>query len=152
MRIIKRSEYMNWYRSEEEVDKLIETMLGKGKGVHITQSVVFNKQNPRQMRLLKMILMSTESFSGFMKELTTHKFKDVKLPSEIANDVQSNSNRIKDNSKEVLNSFEHHRVEIEEDIKEVQNNFESKDESIKDDKNSFEQIKTPVKKNVGNFI
>lgn len=64
---------MGHIRSEEEVDALIEEMLTKGKGKYVTQGVAFNKDNPRQMELLKKTLMSSSSFGGFVKDmLATH--------------------------------------------------------------------------------
>ena len=68
---------MAWLRSEEEVDALIEEMMKKGKGKYITQSVVFSKTNPRHLDLLKKVLMSSESFSGFTREVLAEKFSDV---------------------------------------------------------------------------
>lgn len=65
---------MAWLRTEEEVDTLIEEMMKKGKGKYITQSVVFRKTNPRHIELLKKALMSSESFSGFTKEILAEKF------------------------------------------------------------------------------
>lgn len=70
---------MAWLRSEEEADQLIEEMLKKGKGKYITQGVVFNKTNPREMELLKKALMSATSFSGLTKEMLTHKFNGISL-------------------------------------------------------------------------
>lgn len=103
--------FMKWIRSEEEVDKLLTEMLTKGRGNHITQSVVFNKSNPRQMRLLKMVLMSNESFSGFIKELITHEFSDTILPSEMEAgvskvDKQSEIDIISNDVEEVENSVD----------------------------------------------
>lgn len=65
---------MAFIRTEEEVDKLIEEMMNKGKGNYITQSVVFNKKNSRHVELLKKTLMSSESFGGFVKEVLLEKF------------------------------------------------------------------------------
>lgn len=70
---------MAWLRSEEEAEQLIEEMLKKGKGKYITQGVVFNKTNPREMELLKKALMSATSFSGLTKEMLTHKFNGISL-------------------------------------------------------------------------
>lgn len=70
---------MAWYRSEEEVDALIEEMLKKSKGRYITQGVSFNKQNSREMELLKKALMSSSSFSGLTKEMLTDKFNGIPL-------------------------------------------------------------------------
>lgn len=55
-------------RSEEEVDKMIEEMM-KTKGNYITQGITFSKKNERQIEMLKYVLMRSQSFSGFMKEL-----------------------------------------------------------------------------------
>lgn len=68
---------MAWLRSEEEVDALIEEMMKKGKGKYITQSVTFRRDSPRQLELLKKVLMSSESFSGFTREVLTEKFNGV---------------------------------------------------------------------------
>lgn len=67
---------MAWIRTEEEVDKMIEELIHKSKSKYITQSVTFNKKNPRQLELLKKALMSSESFGGFMRELLAEKFND----------------------------------------------------------------------------
>ena len=67
---------MGFIRSEEEVNVLIEEMMKKGKGNYITQSVVFRKTNSRHVELLKKALMSSESFSGFTRELLAEKFSE----------------------------------------------------------------------------
>lgn len=56
-------------RTEVEVDEMIEKMARRTKGKYITQGVSFNKDCPRQMRMLKSALMSSASFSGLIKEL-----------------------------------------------------------------------------------
>ena len=56
-------------RTEVEVDEMIEKMAKRTKGKYITQGVSFNKDCPRQMRMLKSALMSSASFSGLIKEL-----------------------------------------------------------------------------------
>ena len=60
---------MKWLNTEEEIEKVIEDMVNRTKGAYITQGVSFNKSCPRQMGLLKMALMSSQSFSGLIKEL-----------------------------------------------------------------------------------
>lgn len=60
---------MGYIRTEEEVDLMIAEMSRKTKGKYITQGVSFNKESARQMELLKMVLMMSTSFSGFIKEL-----------------------------------------------------------------------------------
>lgn len=79
---------MEWLRSEEEVDKMIEDMLNRTNGRYITQGVAFNKTCPRQMGLLKKALMSSVSFSSLGKEMLAIRFSEVsggydqnKLPS-----------------------------------------------------------------------
>lgn len=66
---------MTWCKSEEEVDKIIADMSNRIKGNYITQGVAFNKTCPRQMKLLKNSLMSSASFSGFVKEMLAIKFE-----------------------------------------------------------------------------
>lgn len=51
------------------VDKRLEELKSKNKGVYITQGVSFNKNSPRQMELLKFALEQSNSFSGLIKEL-----------------------------------------------------------------------------------
>lgn len=63
-----------WYRTEEEVDALLEDMINRSKGKYITQGIAFNKESKSQMNLLKMALMSSYSFGGMMKELLSEKF------------------------------------------------------------------------------
>ena len=60
---------MGYIRTEEEVDKMISEMVRKTKGKYITQGVSFNKDSARQMELLKMVLLRSNSFSGFIKEM-----------------------------------------------------------------------------------
>lgn len=75
---------MTWYKSEEEVDALIADMVARTKSTHITQSVSFNKKSPRQMRWLKLALMSSASFGGLVKEMFSEKFADIDVePTEI---------------------------------------------------------------------
>lgn len=87
---------MAWLRSEEEAEQLIEEMLKKGKGKYITQGVVFNKTNPREMELLKKALMSATSFSGLTKEMLTHKFNGVPLQQSVATEVKTEEIKKKD--------------------------------------------------------
>lgn len=61
-------------RSEEEVDKMIEDMMKRTKGNYITQGCAFNKNCPRQMNILKNSLMSSNSFSGLVKEVLAINF------------------------------------------------------------------------------
>ena len=82
---------MAWMRTEEEVDNIIEEMLKKSNGKYITQGVAFNKSSESQMKLLKMMLMSSYSFGGMVKELIAEKFtieKNVK--NVIIEDIQNN--------------------------------------------------------------
>lgn len=67
---------MEWIRTEEEVDILIEEMLKKGKGKYVTQGVAFNKSDDRQMGLLRKALMTSNSFSGLIKEMLAIKFNE----------------------------------------------------------------------------
>ena len=67
---------MTWVRTEEEVDALIQEMLNKNKGRYITQGVAFNKSSESQMRLLKLMLMSSYSFGAMVKELIAEKFSE----------------------------------------------------------------------------
>ena len=68
---------MEWLRSEEEVDKMIEDMVNRTNGRYITQGVAFNKTCPRQMGLLKKALMSSVSFSSLGKEMLAIRFSEV---------------------------------------------------------------------------
>lgn len=67
---------MAWIRSEEEVDKLIEDMKSKGNGKYITQSVTFKKDSIQQMEMLKFVLMSSESFGGYVKQLIAKEMEE----------------------------------------------------------------------------
>ena len=67
---------MAWVRTEEEVDALIEEMINKNKGRYITQGVAFNKSSESQMRLLKLMLMSSYSFGALVKELIAERFSE----------------------------------------------------------------------------
>lgn len=78
-------------RGEEEVDEMINALLAKSKVGHITQSVTFKKDSPRQMELLKYALMRSESFSGLMKELIATEL-DCKATNENNTPNMNNSN------------------------------------------------------------
>lgn len=67
---------MEWLRSEEEVDKMIEDMTNRTNGRYITQGIAFNKTCPRQMGLLKKALMSSVSFSSLGKEMLAIRFNE----------------------------------------------------------------------------
>lgn len=67
---------MEWLRSEEEVDEMIEDMVNRTNGRYITQGVAFNKSCPRQMGLLKKALMSSVSFSSLGKEMLAIRFSE----------------------------------------------------------------------------
>lgn len=64
---------MTWVRTEEEVDIIIKEMIRKSKGKYITQGVAFSKDSESQLKLLKIALMSSYSFGGFVKELIAEK-------------------------------------------------------------------------------
>ena len=66
-------------RGEEEVDKIIQELLTKSKSNHITQSVTFKKDSPRQMELLKFALMNSESFSALMKEFLAREYDGISI-------------------------------------------------------------------------
>ena len=70
---------MAWIRSEEEVDQMIEDMIKKNKGKYITQGVSFSKDSERQLELLKLVLMRSGSFSGFVKELLAKEIGEDKV-------------------------------------------------------------------------
>ncbi|MBG9689518.1 hypothetical protein GAG94_03765 [Lysinibacillus sphaericus] len=55
-------------RSEQEAERIIEELLQKGKGKYITQSVLFKKDSPQQLELLKNVLMRTTSFGEFARK------------------------------------------------------------------------------------
>jgi len=73
---------MAWIRSEEEADEMIAEMLEKGSGKYITQSVLFKKDSPKQMELLKKAIMSSTSFGAFIKQILSEKFDGVELRNE----------------------------------------------------------------------
>ncbi|MEK4121939.1 hypothetical protein [Lysinibacillus sp. FSL K6-0102] len=55
-------------RSEQEAKRIIEELLQKGKGKYITQSVLFKKDSPQQLELLKNVLMRTTSFGEYTRK------------------------------------------------------------------------------------
>lgn len=67
---------MAWLRTEEEVEEMIAEMMKKGNGKYITQSVLFKKDSPVQMELLKKSLMSSTSFGAFIKQVLSEKFSE----------------------------------------------------------------------------
>lgn len=78
-------------RSEEEVDAYIKEIIDRTKGKYLTQGVSFNKNSERQLRLLKLVLMEADSFSGFIKELLT-----IRYGVSNTNNVQNNHNNTSD--------------------------------------------------------
>lgn len=102
--------YMNYLKSEEEVDKLIEEMRMKTKTNYITQGVAFNKNCPRQMGLLKNALMGSASFSGLIKELLALKYLN-----EDINQNNYNNNNVK-TFNEVISKEEDVIIQQENDI------------------------------------
>lgn len=87
---------MEWHRSEEEVDIMIENMVARNKGKYITQGVSFNKTCPRQMDMLKKALMSSISFSGLIKELLATNFSDTPVNIPPAIQIENRQPRTKD--------------------------------------------------------
>jgi len=55
-------------RSEEEAEHIIEELMKKGNGKYITQSVLFKKDSPQQLELLKNVLMRTTSFGEYARK------------------------------------------------------------------------------------
>lgn len=55
-------------RSEEEVERIIEELLKKGTGKYITQSVLFKKDSPQQLDILKNVLMRSTSFGAYTRK------------------------------------------------------------------------------------
>ncbi|MFJ3387754.1 hypothetical protein [Lysinibacillus sp. NPDC086135] len=55
-------------RSEEEAERIIEELLKKGNGKYITQSVLFKKDSPQQLELLKNVLMRSTSFGAYARK------------------------------------------------------------------------------------
>lgn len=119
-------------RSEEEVDLIISELLIKTKGNYITQGVSFNKNKQSHMKLLKMALMESDSFSGLIKEMLTEKFS-------------LNGNFIMDNLKTNESTT----------IKTVPDNLKHNEQISQEDENTFKEIQTVEKierKNTGNFV
>ncbi|MGE7840790.1 hypothetical protein ACQKNX_08355 [Lysinibacillus sp. NPDC093712] len=56
-------------RSEEEAEKIIEELMHKGNGKYITQSVLFKKDSPQQIELLKNVLMRSTSFGEYVRRV-----------------------------------------------------------------------------------
>lgn len=55
-------------RSEQEAERIIEELLNKGSGKYITQSVLFKKDSPQQIELLKNVLMRSTSFGEYARK------------------------------------------------------------------------------------
>lgn len=115
---------MNWKRTEEEVDEMIEEMMDK-KGNYITQGVAFKKDSESQIKLLKFVLMSSYSFGSFMKEVIAEKMR------------KSENEIISNNFKE----FEKPKEERYTKVEIIENNFKE-----------FEKPSKDMDRNVGNFL
>lgn len=123
----KEDNCMAWYKSEEEVDEIIENMIKRTKGSHITQSVSFNKRSPRQMRWLKLALMSSASFGGLVKEMFSERFADIDIePVTVEQDskpVQPEPKKDLPNTDNVIeNVVKSKKIHIEREFKEVSEN------------------------------
>lgn len=115
---------MTWLRTEEEVDIMIEKMVNKNSGKYITQGVAFDKNSESQMKLLKMVLMSSYSFGAMIKELIADRFiQDANIP------ITRNHTPT-----ETLKEFER-------PVEQISNNFKP-----------FENIEKNASRDVGNFV
>lgn len=63
------------YKTEQEVDQLIEEMVKRTKGNYITQGVSFNKTCPKSLGLLKQVLMEFPTFGGGMKQMLIERYQ-----------------------------------------------------------------------------
>lgn len=100
---------MNWKRTEEEVDEIIQNLIENSKSVYIHQGVTFRKDSPSQLRLLKLALMSSYSFGGFVKDLLDEQFNnDTKDSSKIKNNIEKIEEGIADENK--YNEFENENI------------------------------------------
>lgn len=88
---------MAWLRSEEEVDEMIKEMMGKGSGKYITQSVLFKKDSPTQMELLKKVLMSSTSFGAFVKQVLAKEFDNT--------ETHNNTHAVRNEKRDTGNFF-----------------------------------------------
>lgn len=62
-------------RSEKEVERIIEELMQKGNGKYITQSVLFKKDNPYEIEMLKKVLMRSTSFGGYVRKVLANELK-----------------------------------------------------------------------------
>lgn len=67
---------MAWIRSEKEVEEIINGLLTKGKGKHITQSVLFKKDSEQQLDMLRHVLRRSTSFGEYMRQLIINDMND----------------------------------------------------------------------------
>ena len=91
---------MRWVRSEEEVEMIIDELVKKTKGNYITQGVAFNKNKKNQMDLLRMVLRSSYSFGGFIKEMLAEKFNEESFKI-VSNNLESDSKPDSNTSKPI---------------------------------------------------
>lgn len=129
--IIWGAESMNYLKSEEEVEKLIEEMKLRTKGNYITQGVSFNKDCPRQMDLLKNALMGSASFSGLIKELLALKYSNDNINTNVSKIEKTYIKEEKDsNHKEEVQSekiINEKPINITETIEVIKNNITNND-------------------------
>lgn len=119
-------------RSDDEVDRMIEDLVSKTKNNYITQGVSFNKNKESHMKLLRLALTYSESFSGLVKDLIDEKF-----------DIDTNMimNNVKTNNQTTSEKVQNNLKQDEQIPPKIENTFKP-----------FEKVETNKSENVGNFL
>jgi hypothetical protein len=78
--------------TEANVDEYLNDLANKSSGQYIIQGVSFNKNDAFQMALLRQALISSSTFSGFIKHLLAVHFNSNNYKSMQYNPVINNSN------------------------------------------------------------
>lgn len=71
----RKIKWRNFPITQENVDEYLQDLYDDTKGQYITQGVSFNKDNPYQMGLFRLVLLEPHSFSSTCKHLLEKHFE-----------------------------------------------------------------------------
>lgn len=91
--------------TEENIDEYIESLKNSNNGKYIVRQVIFKKDDPIQMRMLKETLLEKRIFGTLMKNILKERYKDAvkqeKALDDINQGIATEYELIKQNIKEL---------------------------------------------------
>lgn len=111
-----------WYRTEEEVDIMIDEMISRTKGNYITQAVAFNKNSKSQLELLKSVLLSSYSFGGYVKGLIGEKMTTPHQSVVVEKIIEQPPIQRVEVVKPVINNKKEKQIQFNTEVKPKDNN------------------------------